>query len=912
MKKDKEMKDNLNETASTEPKTKAPKKAKVKTSKKKSKMPEGYIGRPKPMRTKTFEFHKPTAKFYIGLVFFLLLAGFITYLAIRLINVSKITDAFIKAYQFDADNTPETFTIENDKLKMVMDTRTTQFTILQKDTEHVWYSNPPELQNDPIALTKEKNNMMSTLLVGYSTENGVSNTYDTYTYSIKRDFFEVDKKNNVISVNYTASTMEREYKYPLAIYAEEFEEYLEQLSTGDQNVLTRRCYREIDIDRLKPSDNKEELLRKYPGLEDDNLYLIFDPLNQYLKEQCESIFAKIDYSDEDYLRHHELYQEKSEKSEPAFNITVNYKLDGNKLIVDIPFDDILYKHAYPLVQLSVLPYFGAAGLEDEGFMFVPEGGGSIINFNNGKTRQNGYYADVYGWDWASDRKAVIKETRVAYPVFGESFGDSSFIAIMENGSEYAGVTAEISGKLGSYNYVRADYKMIHGEQFEVSQRNTSAQYAYEANLPEGERITQVYAFVNSPSYVDMAKEYRNYLFGNQKKVANKETPLAVEIVGAVDKVQQVLGMPKNKPYKLTSYTDAGKIINQIEDLGISNVRYKLSGFINGGIRQKMLKKVKYIKALGGKNHFNKMLDSVEETSAKVYLDASTQFSYRSTLNDGFFRYRDPARFASDEVCELQEYSPVWYGKLDSMDSYYLLRPYNIDRAADVLAKEALGNNLAGISYRENGYQLSADYNDSVGKTTSRAKAREQQVARMKEAKDNGLSVMINAGNAYAVKDADIITNLTMHGNSYAIIDRHIPFYEIALHGYKDYTGSPVNLGYENDQIILESAECGAGLYFVFMNEKEKALQETSYTEYYAACFDTWKDKLNDIYKRYDKELGVIKNSLIVDHAFISDDVTVTTYDNGYKVYVNFGYVDCNVVPGLKIPARQYKVQKVED
>ena len=154
--------------------------------------------------------------------------------------------------------------------------------------------------------------------------------------------------------------------------------------------------------------------------------------------------------------------------------------------------------------------------------------------------------------------------------------------------------------------------------------------------------------------------------------------------------------------------------------------------------------------------------------------------------------------------------------------------------------------------------------------------------------------------------------MVMHGNSYAIIDRHIPFYEIALHGYKDYTGTPVNLGYENDQIILESAECGAGLYFVFMNEKEKALQETNYTEYYAACFDTWKDKLNEIYKKYDKELGAVKNSLIVDHEFITDDVTVTTYDNGYKVYVNFGYVDCNVNSELKIPARQYKVQKVED
>jgi len=894
------------------PKEKAAKKEKpAKKSKKNSKMPEGYIGRPKPMKVKRFEFHKPTGKFYVGLAFLLVVLGFISYIVVRLVNVSKITDAFIKAYQYDADNTPETFTIENDKLKLVMDSRTTQFTILQKDTNHIWYSNPPELQSDPIALAKEKNNMMSTLLVNYSTENGVNNTYDTYTYSIKRDFFEVNQKSNTIQVKYTASTMEREYKYPLAIYAEEFDAYLEQLSSADQNVLTRRCYREVDIDRLKPSDNREELLRKYPGLAEDNLYLIFDPLNAYLKVQCEEIFAKIDYSDEDYVRHYALYQEKTDKSDPAFNITVNYKLDGNKLVVDIPFDEILYKHAYPLISLSVLPYFGAAGVEDEGFMFVPEGGGSIIDFNNGKTRQNGYYADVYGWDWATDRKAIIKETRIAYPVFGESFGDSSFISIMENGSEYAGITAEISGKLGSYNYVRADYKMIHGEQFEVSQRNTSAQYAYEAGLPEGERITQVYAFVNSPSYVDMAVEYRNYLFGKQKKLANKETPLAIEIVGAVDKVQQVLGMPKNKPYKLTSYSEAADIIKEVDELGLNNVRFKLSGFINGGIRQKMLSKVKYINNLGGKAQFKKMINSVGDTSAKLYLDGSTQFAYRSTLNDGFFRYRDPARFASDEVCELNEYSPVWYGKLDTLDTYYLLRPSNIDRAAAVLADEVIRQNIAGISYRENGYQLSADYNDSEGKRVSRAQAGAQQVSRMKAAKENGLSVMINAGNAYAVKDADIITNLVMHGNSYAIIDRHIPFYEIALHGYKDFTGTPINLGYENDQIILESAEAGAGLYFVFMHENEKALQETNYTEYYAACFDSWKEKMNDIYKKYDSELGVVKNSLIVNHEFITENVTATTYDNGYKVYVNFGYVDCNA-DGINIPARQYKVQKVED
>ena len=72
------------------------KKEKAPKASKKSKMPEGYIGRPKPMKTKTFEFHKPTAKFYVGLGFTLLVLGFITYIVLRLINVSHIVDAFIK------------------------------------------------------------------------------------------------------------------------------------------------------------------------------------------------------------------------------------------------------------------------------------------------------------------------------------------------------------------------------------------------------------------------------------------------------------------------------------------------------------------------------------------------------------------------------------------------------------------------------------------------------------------------------------------------------------------------------------------------------------------------------------------------------------------------------------------------
>ena len=884
---------------------KAPKEPKAPKAPKKSKnMPEGYIGRPKPMKTKTFEFHKPTVGNWIAIALLACAAAFVTYIVIRLIDVAQIKDTPFTFYNVE-DIKGNDFSLENDDLLFVMDPATTNFSVTQKSTGKVWNSSPAGVDEDPIALVKEKNWMKSALLLKYSTENGVSNTYDTKTYSVEKSFYDIQKSGNEITVNYTIGQIEREYYYPLAIYEPDMKEYLKKMSKDDQNVVTKRCYKLVDYKKLK--ENKEEMLAKYPELEKKKLYLIFDPLNNYLKVNCEEIFQKIGFTSEEYAAYKELYKEKTEKEVPAFNVSVSYKLDGKSLIVDVPFDKISYKHTYPIVQLSVLPYFGASTEGENGFMLVPEGGGSLINFNNGKVKQNGYYADVYGWDYGQDRKAVITETRTAFPVFGEAFGDSSFISIIENGAEYAGITAEIAGKLGNYNYVRADYKMIHGEQYEVSARNTSAQYAYEEALPQGERITQRYTFIDSNSYVDMAKTYQKYLFAGKQKVQNTEAPLAIEIVGAIDKVQQVAGMPKTLPYKLTSYSEAANIINEIEDLGMKNVNFKLSGFINEGVSQTYLKKVKYIKKLGGAGDFKKMVADTSNLSAKVYLDASMQFAYRSGITKGLNRFSTPARFVSSEICRISKYSPIWYGKLDTVDTYYYLNPYVSQKSARMFTKTAKDIGVDGISYKDNGYILSADYNDD--RPVSRAKSKEMQVAEMADAKAKGLGVMINAGNDYALDNVDFITNMDIHGNSYSILDLQVPFYQIALHGYKNYAGSAVNLGYEKNQIVLEAAETGAGLYFTVMNESERKLQETSYTEYYAACFDTWKDQINDIYSRYNKEIGVVANSCITNHEYLTEKVTKTTFENGYDIYVNFGYVDFVADDGSTIPARDYKVLK---
>lgn len=871
---------------------------------KKSKYSEGYIGRPKAMKTKKFEFHKPTAKFYVELGIFLVIAAFFTYIVIRLINVENQTETSLEYYAYDEEKMPETFVLENNKLRFELDPKTTQFTVLQKSTGHLWNSNPVNSNDDPIALLKEKNNMMSTFILKYSTVNGSDDYYDFYSNSVKRNFYSVEKKGNEIVINYTVGQMEREYIFPLMMYQDELESYQEKL-TNTQKRTMLRAYSKLDYKTMRNEAERDEYLEKYPEFKEKNVYLLMSIIKPFQKEQLETMFNEIGYTYEDYLENKERYKETNIKDEPGFNVTVKFSIEGNNLFVTIPFDEIVYKTKYPITQISVLPYFAAAGTKDEGFMFVPEGSGNLIHFNNGKTKQNTYYADIYGWDYATDRKAKITETRIAFPVFGMSYGDSSFISAIQSGSEYAGITAEISGKLGSYNYIRADYKMLHREQFDVSARNTSAQYSYEKGFPAGEEIKQVYTFVDGGSYVDMAKAYREYLFGGEKKLNNAQTPIAVEIVGAVDKVQQVLGLPKNRPYKLTTYEQAANIVKQIDDMGIKNANVKLSGAVNGGIKQKILKKFKFIKVLGGKKDFKKMVNTVKDTSASFYIDASVQTAYRSNVFDGFNKYRDSARFVSDDLAELSEFSPVWYGKLDTLPTYFLLRPDLAAKSSDVLLKNAKKYGV-NVSYKDNGYILSADYNSD--RRVSRAASKNLQTEKMQKIKDEGLQIMVNAGNDYSIKYADFITNMSLHGNKYAILDETVPFYQIALHGYKNYAGIPINIGYDAEQIILESAESGAGLFFVFMGESERAIQESDFTEYYSANFDSWKGRLSKIYNDYNKNMAQVCNSLIADHKYLTEFVTVTTYENGCKVYVNFGnvnYSDNQVF----VPARQYKVVK---
>ena len=837
-------------------------------------------------------------------VCFCALIGLGVFLIIHFVNP---TDEVVKIQPYGYEGGEEPVVMESDDLIFTMDPLTTHFNITKKSTGKVWSSYIEDAESDSRALSEEKNRMMSNLLLTYTIKTGLETIYDTKAFSVDNSIYEIKQEGDTVKVFYTIGKVEREYIIPKVKRVAELDAYREKMEKNDASMV-KDMYKKYDINKLKKGDDKDALLEQYPILATDPIYVLKANAREDRKQQIEAAMEKAGYTYEEYETDKELDKSSSDEENELFNVEMDFRLDGDDLVVEIPFDSLEYDPKAPITLLTPLPYFGAGSKNDEGFMLVPEGGGGIIEYNNGKTAQNNYYANMYGWDYVMRRKYVIHNTRAYFNVFGHSCGDDgSFICILEDGSSYGSVKAFVSGKQNDYNFVNTDYTICSKQEFDISNMSSSAVYSFKSDLPKGEKIVQRYRFLDSPDYVDMAYSYRDYLektYGQYMSLnSDNEAPVSVEILGAVDKVQQVLGVPVSLPLKLTSFKDAEELIKDMDSVAIGKLSVKYSGWCNGGVNQKILTSVNPVAALGSSKDLSNLATSASGYGVDLYLNGITQYEHRSNILNGFISYRDAARMLTKERAEIFNYSHVTYAAREGFKSYYLLHTPLAMKMADNLVAAA-GKYKTGVSFEDIGMDISSDFYRK--EPHSREDVKQKNMDLLKSMDDK--KVMINMGNDYAVPFVDMVTNMDLKGSEYTIIDYTVPFYQIAIHGYIDYTGAPINICGDDQEELLRCAEYGAGLNFTFMKESSFALQKTLYSEYYGCEYDAWRDRMVDMATRYNREVGHCFNQEMKDHEILGDYARCTTYADGTKVYVNYSFTEDFVTDdGVTIPSRDYVV-----
>jgi hypothetical protein len=794
-------------------------------------------------------------------------------------------------------NGPEAYVFENNYLRMSFDPRTTRFVIDDKITGAEWSSGPGDAESAAVGLTRSV--MQSLLVINYSTVEGNTTLLDSHDFSVMKEFYEYEILDNGFAIHFTIGNIERVYFVPKAVPDWRMTELTADMTPEEIRNLRNSFYRIYDINRLSTTDDRAALIEQYQNdnctperplnIENTQIWVLRPDLRAFRKAEAEELFSKYGYTPQLYHEDLQLYERSVEVTEPVFNISVYVELDDYGFSVTIPYDSIEYRTEFPPIDLRVLPFFGAGSSEDEGYIFVPDGSGALINFNNGRYNQNPYSNRVFGWDEAIYREAIVLDPRAHFPVFGVNKNENAFVCIIEEGAAYATVRAGVSGQAdsGAYNNVYAEYSLISREKLEISGKSATDVWVFQRSLPRDESIVQRYMFVDN-GYMGMAEQYREYLLGLHPHLQKAETssvPVAVEILGAINKNQHVLGVPVDQPFSLTTYNQAADIISNMTDRGFGEVNYRLVGWFNRSILHEIPTNVNLISRLGSTRDFRNLISAADENDSEIFLEADFLFMRNNKAFNSFNLNRDGSRYINRKRVETYPYSFVWYGEMDWWGvKANMARPSYMMNLIDGFMTQIASHGANNVAFRTIGNNLAGDYHER--RFVSREGAMNMQVDKLRELRNGGHNIMIQSGYSYAAPYADFITDIPLSSQGFGILDHEIPFYQIVLHGLVPYAGRPVNLAEHNEMNILRSIESGAGLYFAFMHESPAVLQTSRFHTFYANQYDTWIDTAETLYREFSEQVGDIYNQFITDYVILSRDVSLTRYENGVQVIVN--------------------------
>src|SRR5699024_441720 len=119
-------------------------------------------------------------------------------------------------------------------------------------------------------------------------------------------------------------------------------------------------------------------------------------------EKTLTLFEEIGYTEEELAIDNAEAEGAEDEGvgKPRFVIPVQYTLDGENLVVKVVGEEVEENEYFPIKELKVLEFFGAANEFREGYSFVPDGSGALIRLNNEKVNYQPYIQRVYGKDGA--------------------------------------------------------------------------------------------------------------------------------------------------------------------------------------------------------------------------------------------------------------------------------------------------------------------------------------------------------------------------------------------------------------------------------------------------------------------------------------------------------------------------------
>ena len=167
------------------------------------------------------------------------------------------------------------------------------------------------------------------------------------------------------------------------------------------------------------------------------------------------------------------------------------------------------------------------------------------------------------------------------------------------------------------------------------------------------------------------------------------------------------------------------------------------------------------------------------------------------------------------------------------------------------------------------------------------------------------SLLLEQPYMYLWKYTDAFLDMPVGTSQYNFTDEDVPFLAIALKGIMPLYSEYMNFEANKQEFFLQLIEMGIYPSFLITWEDSSNLIYTNSADIYSSKYSTYRDDIIEYTKALKEVNDAVKGAFIIDHERLGG-VTVVTYDNGTKIYVNYSKTE-QVVDGYTIEPLGYKV-----
>ena len=622
----------------------------------------------------------------------------------------------------------------------------------------------------------------------------------------------------------------------------------------------------------------------------------------------------------------------------GIEISIHIYLSEKGIEFEVRNEEITGTNRNNLSDLAIAPYMGAVGgvyrtheydvdsnswilnqsnikrPQGDGYLFIPDGVGAIIKFNEFDVSYKTYEELVYGKNVAEtyshhyNGENYVPFKKASMPVYGIAHLDdeAAMFAYATSGDTYMSICAYMYNNkstnipyntvFGKFSY-NPKFLQVYNQQGWTYDSIMDKIHDFDINLHidflAGNGSTD-----NKPAtYVGMAKDYQEYLEDNYlikplDEEIDDDISIRIDFLMS-DSSTNIVGYTNNVA---TTASNVKKILGLIDSKGVKNVNGGLLGWNSGGLTLGRPDKVKFINKIGSKGQF----ESLIEYADNLGFDISFSQDYYKINDVQIGKYKNAVKHIND-----------WYSfERDTMNlgnpivkQYYFARPAKSIEWMNTQFNKLNKLGISSITVDGISNHLTSDYTDDEDRDVS--------LERVKEGFEKlSLETKINANNPnyYLWKYVDRYLQLSVYSSQYLYEESSVPFIPLILRGHMELYSEYVNFSFYDQQSILKMIEYNIYPSFVLTYEPAYVLAETTMgSSYFTTEYNLYLDLVEEVYTKVNTGLKETLKETWISHSSF-DQIVVNEYSNNIKVVLNYSTSDSDY-NGFTVKALDYIVIK---